>query len=333
MSVSYPPMLVTFAIIFVYVVYMFNVVIPPILSSSGVIGDTMSLSNDASADTPNSLLPKWNQTDIITIAVIFHILFILLVICFVRSVYTHPGRIPDLSIWREAEFGISDKDNDKLVKILQDEQIDLSAHRDFVVRLPVVERKKKDNHYRFCTQCSIYKPDRTHHCSRCNHCILRMDHHCPWISNCVGFMNYKFFLLFLVYALSCSIFVLATSFIRLIHAFRPVIDIEFFMSRDLMVILSCTICLFITIALGIFLSFHLYLTVNGMSTIELREKKNFKETRHRFLVAHLKFDKGYYGNLVHVLGPIYSWLLPIQPNTILDGTYCPISLQTTTKGV
>jgi len=106
-----------------------------------------------------------------------------------------------------------------------------------------------------------------------------------------------------------------------------VIDIEFFIARDLMVILACSICLFITIALGIFLSFHLYLTINAMSTIELREKKNIKETRHRFLVAHLKFDKGYYGNLTHVLGPIYTWLLPLQPNTVLDGTYCPLHLQ------
>jgi len=310
---------------------LFNIVIPPMVFFAG--GDSLSLTNDASADTPLSLLPKWNQSDIITITVVFHVLFILLVTCFVRSMLTHPGRIPDIPVWKEAEFGISEKDNNKLIQILQDDRIDISSHRDFVVRLPVVERKKKDNGLRFCTSCSIYKPDRAHHCSRCNQCILRMDHHCPWIANCVGFMNYKYFLLFLVYALTSSVFVLSTSFVRLIHAFRPVIDVAFFVSHDLMVILASLICVFMTIALGIFLTFHLYLTVNAMSTIELREKKNIRETRHRFLVAHLKFDKGYYGNLVHVLGPIYTWLLPIQPNSLLDGTYCPSELQQNVKGV
>lgn len=29
-----------------------------------------------------------------------------------------------------------------------------------------------------CKKCISPKPPRTHHCSVCNRCILKMDHHC-----------------------------------------------------------------------------------------------------------------------------------------------------------
>ncbi|KZT55469.1 zf-DHHC-domain-containing protein [Calocera cornea HHB12733] len=50
---------------------------------------------------------------------------------------------------------------------------------------------------RWCRICDAPKPERTHHCSSCNRCYLKMDHHCVWLATCVGFRTLPSFFLFL----------------------------------------------------------------------------------------------------------------------------------------
>ncbi|XP_040217172.1 palmitoyltransferase ZDHHC16 isoform X1 [Rana temporaria] len=60
-----------------------------------------------------------------------------------------------------------------------------------------------------CRKCIAPKPARTHHCSICNRCILKMDHHCPWLNNCVGHYNHRYFFSFCLFmtlgCIYCSI--------------------------------------------------------------------------------------------------------------------------------
>ncbi|KIM54450.1 hypothetical protein SCLCIDRAFT_1221931 [Scleroderma citrinum Foug A] len=51
---------------------------------------------------------------------------------------------------------------------------------------------------KWCRKCWAPKPERTHHCSLCGRCVLKMDHHCPWLgSRCVGHRTYPSFFHFI----------------------------------------------------------------------------------------------------------------------------------------
>ena len=66
------------------------------------------------------------------------------------------------------------------------------------VEKEITETRKRNPFY--CIKCSIWRPQRAHHCKTCLRCVLTFDHHCPWIANCVGYHNHKNFLQFLFYA-------------------------------------------------------------------------------------------------------------------------------------
>lgn len=61
---------------------------------------------------------------------------------------------------------------------------------------------------KWCEQCHHWKPPRSHHCSVCRRCTLRMEQHCMFTGCCIGARNvghlvlmYVFALLGLLYAL------------------------------------------------------------------------------------------------------------------------------------
>ncbi|XP_037955971.1 palmitoyltransferase ZDHHC16-like [Teleopsis dalmanni] len=63
-----------------------------------------------------------------------------------------------------------------------------------------------------CKKCILPKPPRTHHCSVCNKCVLKMDHHCPWLNNCVGYSNHRYFFLYMAYTTIGCLFLIVFGF-------------------------------------------------------------------------------------------------------------------------
>ncbi len=79
-----------------------------------------------------------------------------------------------------------------------------------------LESEENKRTHKMCRRCRTFKPQRAHHCSICQRCIIKMDHHCPWINNCVGIGNQKFFIQFVCCVFLLSIFSLVLTVSRMI---------------------------------------------------------------------------------------------------------------------
>ncbi|XP_073750887.1 palmitoyltransferase ZDHHC20 isoform X5 [Callorhinus ursinus] len=133
--------------------------------------------------------------------VAFHLFFVMFVWSYWMTIFTSPAS-------PSKEFYLSSSEKERYEKEFSQErqqEILRRAARDLPIYTTSASRT-----IRYCERCQLIKPDRAHHCSACDICVLKMDHHCPWVNNCVGFSNYKFFLLFLLYSLLYCLFVATT---------------------------------------------------------------------------------------------------------------------------
>ncbi|XP_063088573.1 palmitoyltransferase ZDHHC20 isoform X7 [Cavia porcellus] len=133
--------------------------------------------------------------------VAFHLFFVMFVWSYWMTIFTSPA-----TPCKEFYLSTSEKEAYEKEDNQERQQAILRrAARDLPIYTTTASRT-----IRYCEKCQLIKPDRTHHCSACDTCVLKMDHHCPWVNNCVGFSNYKFFMLFLLYSLLYCLFVATT---------------------------------------------------------------------------------------------------------------------------
>jgi len=164
---------------------------------------------------------------------------------------------------------------------------------------------KRNGSRRYCNKCEAYKPDRCHHCSICDRCILKMDHHCPWINNCVGFYNHKFFVLFVFYGCLLS-FVLAITILPFL------INTDRGMDAFFLLLTFLIAAMFFFALLGFF-AMHANLVLKNGTTIEGLDR--YRKTKNIY-------DLGRKKNFESVFGTDpYYWLIPLRRSARGDGVF------------
>lgn len=166
-----------------------------------------------------------------------------------------------------------------------------------------------------CQRCGRQKPPRAHHCSVCRRCVLKMDHHCPWINNCVGFHNYRYFCLFMLYLAAACLFVVVVFLDTFLETtFHPRQSHKSFFMRQC-TSLSWIIALCIFLSLCLLGGFHTYLVLSNQTTIEFHSNmSNRDRAKKRGELFRNPFDLGRTRNFQQVFGPNefcrFVWLLP-----------------------
>merc|ERR1719198_1808955 len=143
-----------------------------------------------------------------------------------------------------------------------------------------------------------------------------MDHHCPWINNCVGFQNYRYFCLFMLYlAVSCAVVVVmawpifwATLFHprgrRHRHRYHSNSRLPEYDDGDGLITISVILSASIFFALCFLGGFHVFLVLTNQTTIEFHcNLAARRDARRKGEIYRNPWNLGMAKNFHQVFGP------------------------------
>jgi len=168
--------------------------------------------------------------------------------------------------------------------------------------------------FRWCKKCRCDKPPRTHHCSVCNRCVMKMDHHCPWVNNCVGFFNYRYFLLFLFYLAAGCLLVACSCLLPMLGRGHGHGRDSMRHPANNMLLFTFVLSLSVLLALCLFIFWHIYLVGTNQTTIEFYTNRfDASEARREGRDWRNPYHLGWVANYEQVFGMsrhTSAWLMP-----------------------
>lgn len=129
----------------------------------------------------------------------------------------------------------------------------------------------------WCRVCAVEVATASRHCWECNKCIERFDHHCPWLNTCIGGRNYTSFFITVVALCVVMNITIVSAACSIYRCWYPPehLEGEPFTVHDLeehitvaVLLMTCAMCLPVTLLNSLLLVFHVYLTYKGITSYE-----------------------------------------------------------------
>lgn len=148
---------------------------------------------------------------------------------------------------------------------------------------------------KFCYRCRTHRPERSHHCSKCDRCIKKMDHHCFWLGRCINNDNMSHFIRFLFFAILSILILVVYASVLTVEAMQKTIN--FFIIIKICIIAFSIFLIFI---LSMFLLYALRNVLKNVTSIEKEMCDNL--IRCGKVPEHNPYDRGKWNNFVEVMG-------------------------------